>query len=82
MQLTKIYAATNNKFLFNVLMVKKVVFKLKVNIYNKNKQTKSTYIYKHANNIFLLLARVISVVFAQLHKLNLELVGHFRNNKS
>ncbi len=45
--------------------VKKVVFKIKASINNKNKQTKSTY---KQINIFLLPAKVINVVFAQLHK--------------
>ena len=59
----KIYTATIN--FVQRFNSEKVVFKLKVSIYNNNKQTRSTY---KQINVFLLFAKVINVVFAQLHK--------------
>ncbi len=80
--LTKIYAATIN--FVQRFNSDKVLFKLKVSIYNKNKQITSTYTkIKH-----VLVVRK-SVVFAQLQRMssslnstNLELVGHFENNNN
>ena len=56
MKLVKVYAVTIN--FVQRFNSEKSSFKIKVSIYNKNKQT--TFV--------LLLAKVINVVIAQLHK--------------
>ncbi len=48
-----------NKIWFNILTVRKAVFKLKVRIYNKNKHTKA--LTSMQINIFMLLAKVTNV---------------------